>query len=405
MKTVAIISEYNPFHTGHEYQIRKIREEFGNDTRIVSIMSGNFTQRGNLAVIDKFLRAECAVRCGTDLVVELPFPFSCSSAEFFAKSGIKIADSLGVVDTLSFGSELGDINLLLKISKNMQSEKYIKKITELLNSQKTKSMGYPMICEKAYKLSFGDDLTSDFFSPNNILAIEYIKALTDIGSNIEPHTIKRTGANYSEKKIIVKSHQSATAIRNLMSYDMNSAVEYIPNNAKDVILSAYHRSQLPCDEEKLSSAVISHFRLNPPSAKSDIHDADGGLNNRLRNASFEATSISKLTELADTKKYTSSRIRRTIWYSFFGVTSSEVNELPAYTQVLAMNSVGRSILKEAKKMTDFPVVTKPSSYDFLSDRAKRQKELSDRADSVFQLTKPKATHGNTSLKTSPFILK
>jgi len=404
MKTVAIIAEYNPFHTGHEYQINKIRQEFGHNTRIIAIMSGNYTQRGNLAIMDKSTRAECAARCGVNLVLELPFPFSCSSAEFFAKSGVKIAESLGVVDTLSFGSELGDIELLTKISNDMQSDTYKEKLSELLCASDEKKLGYPALCEKSYKSLFGNDITSAFFTPNNILAIEYIKALTSLNSKIEPHTIKRDGSDYSENNITEKKHQSATAIRNLLAKDIHSAIEYIPNPTKNAVLLAYSNNEFPCSEENLSSAVISYFRLNSHSAKSDIHDADGGLYNRLRNASFEATSISKLTELADTKKYTSSRIRRAIWYSFFGVTSSEVNELPAYTQALAMDDVGKSILKEVKKLSDFPVVTKPSSYDFLSERAKRQKELSDKADSVFQLTKPKATHGNISLKTSPFVL-
>ena len=405
MKTVAIIAEYNPFHTGHEYQINKIRQEFGQDTRIIAIISGNYTQRGNIAIMDKSTRAECAVRCGVNLVLELPFPFSCSSAEFFAKSGVKIADSLGIIDILSFGSELGDIELLTKISKNMQSSEYEKKLSELISKNDEKRRGYPTLCEKAYKSLFGNDTASAFFTPNNILAIEYIKALLNLNSKIEPHTIKRYGSGYSENQITENQHQSATAIRNLLLSDIHSAVEYIPDLTKSTILFAYNNNEFPCNEENLSSAVISHFRLNSHSAKSDIHDADGGLYNRLRNASFEVASISKLTELADTKKYTSSRIRRAIWYSFFGVTSSEVKELPRYTQVLAMDNVGKSILKEVKKMTDFPVVTKPSSYDFLSERAKRQKELSDKADSIFQLTKPETTYGNISLKTSPFVLK
>ena len=112
MKTVAIIAEYNPFHSGHEYHINKIREEFGSDTRILAIMSGNFTQRGEIAYADKYFRAECAVRCGVNLVLELPFPYSLSSAEIFAKSGVKIADALGVTDILSFGSEAGSIETL-----------------------------------------------------------------------------------------------------------------------------------------------------------------------------------------------------------------------------------------------------------------------------------------------------
>jgi len=403
MKTVAIIAEYNPFHTGHEYQINRIREEFGHDTRIIAIMSGNYTQRGSIAIMDKLTRAECAVRCGANLVLELPFPFSLSSAEFFAKSGVYIASGLGVVDILSFGSELGDINKLELIAENIKSKDYQNKLSELINISNNKNVGYPALCEKAYKSLFGENITSDFFTSNNILAIEYIKALSNFESNIKAHTIKRIGAEYSENKITGEAHQSASAIRNLMQTNFNSAIEYIPNDAKNAVISAYTNKHMPCVEDKLSSAVISHFRLNSPAAQ--IHDADGGLYNRLQNASFEASSISKLTEIADTKKYTSSRIRRAIWYSFFSVTSSEVKELPKYTQVLAMDSVGKSILKDVKKKTDFPVITKPSSYEFLSETAKRQKELSDKADSVFQLTKPEAPHGNISLKTSPFILE
>lgn len=403
MKTVAIIAEYNPFHTGHKYQIDKIREEFGQDTRVVAIMSGNYTQRGSIAIMDKSTRAECAVRCGANLVLELPFPFSCSSAEFFAKSGVYIASRLGAIDVLSFGSELGDIDQLKTIAQNMQTQAYRDTLSDLITSSENKKEGYPALCEKAYKHLFGEELSSDFFTPNNILAIEYIKAIISLGANIEAHTVKRVGADYSNGKISDTTHQSATAIRNLMHENFDSAIRYIPNAAQNTVLKAYINKQAPCVEDKLSTAIISYLRLNSPTV--NIHDADGGLYNRLQNSSFEASTISKLTEIADTKKYTSARIRRAIWYSFFGVTSSDVNELPMYTQALAMDGVGKSILKDVKKMTDFPVVTKPSSYDFLSAAAKRQKEMNDKADSVFELTKPEPPHGNLSLMTSPFILK
>ena len=163
--------------------------------------------------------------------------------------------------------------------------------------------------------------------------------------------------------------------------------------------------EFPCDSERLASAIISNFRLNPLPMHPDVHDAGGGLYFRLQKASFNANGINSLTALADTKKYTTSRIRRAIWYSFFGVTSSSVKELPLYTQILAMDKVGKTILKDIKKMSDFPVLTKPSSYESLSDAAKCQKMLSDKADSVFQLTKPKAPHGNLALKTTPYIVK
>ncbi len=403
MKTVAIITEYNPFHSGHEYQIKKIREEFGDDTRVIAIMSGNYTQRGDTAIMDKSLRAKCAVMCGVNLVLELPFPFSSASAEFFAKSGVRIADSIGVVDYLSFGSESGTISDLTQIAKNMSTPEYKNLLKESLSQKSVRKKGYPELCEQTYKQLYETTPPSSISLPNNILALEYIKALYDIKSNIKPHTIKRSGAGYSEKSIQEVPYQSASAIRELMHNDVSSAIKYVPNNLKDALLEGLKNNLFPCNSDRLSTAVISNFRINP-SPKTEFHDAGGGLYNRLQNASFEASTISQLTELADTKKYTTARIRRAIWFSFFSVTSSEVKKFPLYTQALAMDNVGKSILKEVKKISSFPIVTKPSSYAALSDDAKRQKQLSDKADSIFQLTKPMHVSGNLSLLTSPYIM-
>ena len=403
MKTVAIIAEYNPFHTGHEYQIKKIREEFGADTRIIAIMSGNYTQRGDVAIMDKSTRAKTAVLSGVNLVLELPFPYSMSSAEFFAKSGVKIADSLGVVDCLSFGSEIGDIDALVRISENMSSSKYKTALSEMQKADTAKELGYPRLCEVVYNSVFQKENFT--FTPNNILGVEYIKAILSIKSRIKPHTVKRVGASYSQLEITDDEFQSASAIRDGIFKDFDSAVKYIPQNAISTITESYKSGEFPCDADKLSAAVIANFRLNPEPAFPDIHDAGGGLYFRLQKASISASDINSLTVLADTKKYTTSRIRRAIWYSFFGVTSSSVKELPAYTQILAMDKVGKTILKDIKKVTDFPVLTKPSSFESLSDAAVRQKTLADKADSVFQLTKPKANPGNLALKTTPYIME
>ncbi len=403
MKTVAIIAEYNPFHTGHEYQIKKIREEFGEDTRIIAIMSGNFTQRGDVAIMDKSTRAKAAVLSGVNLVLELPFPYSMSSAEFFAKSGVKIADSLGVVDYLSFGSEIGDIDALVRIAENMSSEEYKTSLAAMQKSDTAKRLGYPKLCESVYNSIFRKENFT--FTPNNILGVEYIKAILSIKSRIKPHTVKRAGASYSEIEITDDKFQSASAIREIIFEDFSSAMKYIPQNAICTIAEAYESGEFPCDSDKLSAAVIANFRLNPEPAFPDIHDAGGGLYFRLQKASLSASDINSLTVLADTKKYTTSRIRRAIWYSFFGVTSSSVKELPLYTQILAMDKVGKTILKDIKKVSDFPVLTKPSSVELLPDNAVHQKILSDKADSVFQLTKPKQFSGNLALKTTPYIKK
>lgn len=403
MKIAAIIAEYNPFHNGHKYQVDKIREILGEDTAVIAIMSGNFTQRGELAITDKTIRARSAIDCGVNLVLELPFPYSMSSAEFFARSGVAIAEAIGVVDHLVFGSECGNVSELSNIASVMLSPEYHLMFETLREDSNYRECGYPELCEAALSRIYGKEITRDFLSPNNILGIEYIKALYSLGSNITPLTIRREGAGYHDVINPMAEFQSASAIREELFENNISALNYIPENVKNIYLEAIQNGKLPCDSARLDLAVISFFRLNSPAADIDIHDAAGGLYNRLCEISAEATSISHLTSLAETKKYTSARIRRAIWNSYFGVTSSDVRTLPSYTQVLGMDSLGRSLLKRIKNESDFPVITKPSSYKNLDDCVIRQKELSNKADSVYALTLKNANSGRFSLTFTPYV--
>ena len=405
MKTVLIISEYNPFHKGHKYQIDDVRREFGEDTAIISLMSGNYTQRGDIAIMDKFIRAQSAVLGGVNLVLMLPFPYSMSSAEFFAGAGVEIANRLGVVDVLAFGSENGDVNKLCEIAKNMLSPEFTSEIKKVEGDDDKKHLGYPKLCEYVYEKLFSSDLSHSFFEPNNILALEYIKALRKTKSDIIPYTTKRVGANYNAENIIDSQFQSATAIRKESFINPSSAAYYISDSSKNVFLEAFNSGKAPCDANNLSAAILSHFRLNSPSASCDIHDADGGLYNRLVAAGIKATDISSLIELASTKKYTTARIKRAIWYSFFGVTSSDVRTMPRYTQVLAMDAKGQALLKRIKKTTAFPIITKPSSTQMLDEVGLRQKMLSDKADFIFELSKPISSPADAVFKASPFIKK
>lgn len=398
MTTVAIISEYNPFHSGHKYQIGKIREQFGQDTAIVAVMSGNFTQRAEVAYASKAVRAKSAVLSGVNLVLELPFPFSSSSAEFFAKSGVKIAEAVGA-DYLSFGSESGDINDLILASDIMLSDKFTEEFKRLGSN---KSLGYPERCEMAYTAASGKPFE---FSSNNILAIEYIKAIKTLGAKIIPHTIKREGADYSESSLGNATHQSAMAIRGALEGADSSVIKYLPEETRDMIYALIEDGELPCDISRISSAFISYLRLNPPSDNEEIHDAGDGLYNRLYNESFKANDISTLLKLTETKNYTRARIRRALLNVFFGVTSSELNTLPAYTQILAMDGVGMQILKKARKTDDFRILTKPSDFKRLNDLQLRQKTLSDKADSIFELTKPVPKNGASSLTFTPYVKK
>lgn len=403
MKVAAIISEYNPFHLGHDYQVKKIREMLGDDTAVIAVMSGNYTQRGEIAIADKLVRAQAAVDCGVNLVLELPFPFSMSSAEFFAKSGVRIAGEIGIVDYLVFGSESGDINELSDIASVMASKEYRLTLDTLAESDEYREYGYPELCQLALSKVYGKEISREFLSPNNILGIEYIKAISAFGYSMTPITVRREGSGYLDIINPMAQFQSASAIREELISGNISALDYVPENARKIYQQAIDDGKMPADASRLDLSVISSFRLNSPMQNPDIQDASGGLYNRLCDLSADANGIISLTSLAETKKYTKARIRRAIWNSYFGVTSSDVRILPCYTQVLAMDSVGRSMLKSIKKTSEFPVITKPASYKDMGDDVIRQKELSNKADSIYALTLKNANSGRFPLIFTPYV--
>lgn len=405
MSIAAIICEYNPFHNGHKYQIDTVREILGNDTAIIAIMSGNYTQRGEVALCDKIVRAKAAVLSGVNLVLELPFPYSMSSAEFFAESAVSLIERLGCVDYLAFGSECDSLEALKRYAEECSSESFKNKLIEFSSLDRFSDLGYPKLIEKVYKEIYGQDLSFDPSLPNNILAVEYLKALYAGKSSIKPLSITRKGAGYNDGINKNTIFQSASAIRSLLAEEDHSAYNYIPNSAKETFLSAFREKLLPADAERISSAVISYFRLNPPSESRLFHDTLGGLYNRLHKLSFETNSISSLTSMTETKKYTRARIRRAIFNSFFGVTSSDLRTPPAFTQLLALDNIGRSILKGIPKSADLSIITKPADATGLSETALKQRELSLKADSVYRLCFEANVSGNATLTTSPFVKK
>lgn len=401
MKTVAIISEYNPFHNGHLYQIEKIREEFGNDTAIISVMSGNYVQRGEAAIMEKWHRAKIATEAGVNLVLELPFPFSMASAEYFAQAGISIINSLRIVDVISFGSECGDIDALSNVADNILSDEFNDEIKKL--ARESSSIGFARIRELAYKNLYGTSI--DMSAPNNILAIEYIKALKTSKSSITAHTIRRMGAGYNQIFHDDSGIQSATYIRKLLNENNFSAENYMPKNAHNYLFELASKNELPCDTEKLWPAISANILKSNPLELSQYAECSSGLSNRLKSKANESTGLSSLTSLSTTKKYTTARIKRAMLFSFFGVTSSDLAKAPAYTQVLAMDKIGQTLLKKIKKAGSIPVITRPSSrFEDQSDLC-RQKDKADMADSVFQLTKPVCASASSIYRHTPYVKK
>ncbi len=400
MKTVAVIAEYNPFHNGHAYHLHTIRQTFGEDAAVVIIMSGNYMQRGDVAIADKLTRAEIAVRCGANLVLECPFPFSMASAELYAKAGVYIANALGVVDVLSFGSECGDGACLQQVAKTLDSPAFRQAFRDAKKANP--GFGHAKIMELAYTALCGQVPMGVLSSPNDLLSVEYLRALSALSSPIEPYIIRRIGASYHDSTTSA-AYPSATALRSVIR-ENGTLAGLVPTPCADLMTSAVEQGKAPCDSEKLFPALLSSFMLNT-SVPSNIHDVGGGLYERLRRSSGEATSLPSWIAHSETKKYTRARLRRALWYAYFGVTSSDVLCSPGYTQLLGADPLGCSLLKRMRKTANIPILTKPSDTAALTGAALRQKQLSDNADRMFALTRPVPMPPASALRFTPYLKK
>ncbi len=405
MKTVAIISEYNPFHKGHAAHLDMIRKAYGDDAAIIAIMSGNYTQRGDLAAADAFVRAKAAVRSGIQLVLKLPFPFSASSAEHFAMAGVSIAEDLGVTDVLSFGSECGDLTQLSRVAQNLSSPIFKAHMCEHVDTRDA-SLGHARKAELLYRKLFCDTDAPLLSSPNNTLAIEYLRALQSIGSRIEPHTVTREGS-YHENELLPNAYPSATAIRNswrAAAYEEGFA--HLPEASADVFRQELTSGAFPVDQNELSTVVLAHFRNILASSATTLPAEDGcGLYARLCRLSHKATDLQNLIEISKTKKYTTARIRRLIWYALFGVTSSDLCAKPKYTQLLAMDDKGAKLLRRIHRHGNIDVLTKPADYHRMSEEAVLQAEMDIRADQLFLLARNVALRNDSPFLRTPYRMK
>ena len=386
-----IICEYNPFHNGHLYQINKIKER--SDEPIICVMSGNFTQRGELAVADKYTRAAIAIRGGADLVLELPFPFCTSSAEFFAQAGMSILSSCGV-DKLSFGSECADAEKLYILARVASSEEFL-----AAYSEKAKSAGNAKAYFDTLSALSGKETQ---ISSNDILGIEYIKAIIKNGYDITPYPIKRTGAEYTDPALTDGQNPSATAVRGELFYgNVENIKDFVPTVCYDVL-----KQGDIANIKNIERGILLSLRLLKEEDCERIAVNDTGLVNRIIQCAKDASSYSELEEKVRCKKYTDSAIRRAMLYMLTGVTSDDLKRGPAYTNLLAANERGRAILSEIrKKEMSVPIVTKPAdATDLKGAAAQRQAELSLRADAIYSLASTKAMPSAEYIKKKPIII-
>lgn len=371
MKTAAVVAEYNPFHSGHKYQLEKTRA--AGATHIVCIMSGNYVQRGEAAVYDKYLRASAAVKCGADLVVELPLPWATGTAQTFARGAMGIAKALGNIDMLSFGCENSDLPTLEMLAETLYSKEYESKISSMLSQNAT----FASLRQRAVEELCGKDVAALLEKPNNILAVEYIAAAKNMCCNFEYNAVSRLGDGYNEDVYSGKGFASATAIRESIRSSAFDA-SLVPEEVRALYSADYS------DFSRLDRAVLFKLRQLSVEKISAAPDISEGLENRIYSAIKEAVSVEDLLEKIKTKRYTAARIRRIILSLFLGVKAEDSFGTPPYIRILACNEKGREILANAEP--SLPLVGRASQLKELDGRAGELFALECKADDIYALS-------------------
>lgn len=334
---VSVICEYNPFHFGHQYQIQTLKNRFDG---VVCIMSGNIVQRGSVAVADKYLRAEAALKNGANLVLELPLPYCCSSARDFAAAGVHIAENIGV-QHLAFGAE-NSIDEILKIDSVVSSSDFSENVKNLVETNK--NISYPQALKTLVAEALGEEYAEMTEKPNNILALEYISALKD--KSLKPFAVTRDN-----------KFRSSSYIRSLE--DGCKMLDELPKESKDVFCRELGRD-FPRDIKRLDSFFIGTLRrMANQKTPDDVYSAPEDLVKKLLSLSVKVNSVDELVSACTDKIYTSARVRRALISLIFGITGARMREMPSYTCVLAADDIGREILKNAKNQSNIDIITKP----------------------------------------------
>ncbi|MBE6552950.1 MAG: nucleotidyltransferase family protein [Ruminococcaceae bacterium] len=386
-KTVGIICECNPFHAGHGYLIESARKS-GADC-IVCVMSGCFVQRGEAAVADPYLRAEAVLCGGADLVLELPFPYAAASAEIFARAGVDILTRVGV-DELWFGSECGDLDCLQCAARICETPAFAERYAHSVGENRGTAQAY---FETLAALS-GTDLA---LSPNDILAISYLRALTALGSGIEPVTVRREGSAYHAQTLEAQSYPSASALRKIWREEgVEAILPHLPPACREI----YAGVSRPVDLAYADRLILGYFRLTDPAKLEACAELSGGLGNRMAQAAVRARSTHELIALAATKKYPTSRLRRGILFALTQILPEHLHTDVAYTRLLAANATGRAYLSETRKAIRIPIITRKTELPE-HPRARCQSEWESRAWALWTLCHPDSAPADWLWKLAP----
>ena len=391
MQVAGVICEYNPFHTGHAWQLAELRRR--GAAAVVCAMSGNFTQRGDFAIVRKHVRAEAAICGGADLVLELPLPWATASAEGFAKGGVEVLAATGVVDTLAFGSECADTDTLTRVADALTSDAF----AEALKSELDKGDSFASARQRAAEKLTGAD-AAVLANPNDILGVEYCKALR--GTGIAPLALPRMGAAHDG----APSGEYASA--SYLRAHMECAASYLTPDMRRLCDAERAAGRAPVTMATAERAILARLRTMREADFAAYDEGNEGLYHRFFDASRRAASVAELLDTVKTKRYVHARLRRMLLAIYLGVLPAERPAQAPYLRVLAMNDKGKSLLHEMRRAASLPVLIKPADVRELSPEARRLMELEARATDLYALAYPDLTQsaGGSEWRTGAVIV-
>lgn len=416
MQWAGIVAEYNPFHTGHAYQIQQTRRALGGEAGIAAVMSGNWVQSADCAIADKWTRARLALMGGADLVLELPTVWAMSSAESFARGAVELLAAAGAVDVLSFGSECGDAGRLEQVAACLDSPACQQALRRLVDG------GAPFAAcrQAAVGEVLGEELAGLLARPNNNLGVEYIRALRALKSGIRPMTVLRRGAPHNEVVfrhgaqsapsgpafMAMPQFMSATQIRmDLMAGDWDQAEPYLLPGSR-VLLERNMMTGRP-GLRRVERAVLARVRTMTAEDWARLPDSGAaeGLPRRLERAGRQCRSMEEFFDLAKTRRFPHARLRRLLLWAYLGLARADRPEHPPYLRVLGFNGRGRELLRTMKERAALPVLTKPAHARTLDEAGRRLFELEARCTDLYDLCLETVPAPGREWTTGPVVLE
>lgn len=400
MTVCGVVAEYNPFHAGHAHHLVETRRALGADTAIVCAMSGNFVQRGDLAVMEKYRRAEAAVRCGADLVLETPLSACLWSASGFAFGAVSLLDALGCVTHLSFGAELADLALLRRAADLSRAEgAHADALRQAL------AAGLPYAAAVQQAVSAADPEAGALLAtPNNTLAVEYLCALDKLGSPMQPLAILRAGGAH-DSDLPADGLPSASYLRGLIAQgDVDACRPLMPGASFAVLAQAIRQGAAPVTRNVVDQAILAHLRRLSPADLARYCGSDG-LENRLWAAIRDNTSVAAVCTAAQTRRYPLARVRRALMRAWLDLPT-DIPPRADYVRVLAVGARGRAVLRRMKDTCTLPVIVKPVTERALPDALQPALAHDALADDLYALAYPDPTLrvGGDHFRKTPFCL-